>query len=51
MGASEGSATPTPPAETGDGIQEADKVIAKAATMAREADRKRNSVVSRVRIL
>jgi hypothetical protein len=51
MGASEGSATPTPPAAAGGGIQEADRVIAKAATRIREADRKRNSVALRVRIL
>jgi hypothetical protein len=52
MGASEGSATPAPPAEADRGIHEADKVMrSRAATMTREADRKRISVVSRLRIL
>jgi len=51
MGASEGSATPPAPADAGGAIQVADKVKLKAATMAREADRNTNSVMSRVRIL
>jgi hypothetical protein len=52
MGAREGSATPAPPAEADRGIHEADKVMrSRAATMTREADRKRISVVSRLRIL
>jgi hypothetical protein len=52
MGASEGSATATPPAEADGGIHEADRVMRRtAAMMSREADRKRISVVSRVRIL
>jgi hypothetical protein len=52
MGASEGSATATPPAEADGGIHEADRVMRRrAATMTLEADRKRISVVSRVRIL
>jgi hypothetical protein len=50
MGASEGSATPAP-AEAGGGIQEADSVRAQAVRRSREADPKRSSLMSRVRIL
>jgi len=50
MGASEGSATP-PPAEAEGEIQEADSVRTQTATRSREADPKRSSVMSRVRIL
>jgi hypothetical protein len=52
MGASEGSATPPPPAEAAGEIHEADRVTRRATRMVtREADRKKISVVSRVRII
>jgi hypothetical protein len=51
MGASEGSATPTPPAEAGGGIQGTARVKAKAAKMTRGADRKEKLRVLRVNIL
>src|SRR5271156_1732485 len=52
MGASEGRATPAPPAVAASGIHEADRLMKRTAIrMTREADRKRISVVSRVRIV
>jgi hypothetical protein len=50
MGASEGSATATPPAEADGEIHEADRVMMRTATMD-STDRKRTSVAKGVRIL